>query len=271
MLATFVIGLREGLEAALIVGIIAAFLRNSGKSLVPMWIGVTLAVALSIGVGVTLELVERALPQAEQEALETVIGVIAIAFVTGMIFWMHGHARDMKRQIEARASAAIGQAGTAALAGMAFLAVLREGFETAVFLLATFSAAQSAGLAAAGALLGLLVAVAIGWGIYAGGVRFNLRRFFASTGGFLILVAAGLVVSALRTAHEAGWINGGQQTTIDLSWLVAPGSVRSALITGVLGIPADPRLIELIGWFAYLMFAGLDPGQGKFELGRSVL
>jgi high-affinity iron transporter len=136
---------------------------------------------------------------------------------------------------------------------MAFLAVLKEGFETSVFLLATFSAAQSAWLAAAGAVLGLLLAVAIGWGIYAGGVRINLSRFFRITGAFLILVAAGLVITALRTAHEAGWLNAGQQPTVNLAWLVAPGTIQSALITGVLGIPADPRRIELVGWFAYLV------------------
>lgn len=253
MLATLVIGLREGLEAALIVGIIAAFLRRNGKSLVAMWLGVALAVALSIAVGVGLGLVEQVLPQAAQEGMEAVIGAVAIFFVTGMIAWMNKHARDMKGQIEAEAAQALSQASTYALASMAFLAVLKEGFETSVFLLATFSAAQSAALAAAGAIIGLFLAVVIGWGIYIGGVRINLSKFFRFTGAFLILVAAGLVMTSLRSAHEAGWLNGGQQQTVNLSWLVAPGSIQSALITGVLGIPADPRLIEVIGWLAYLI------------------
>ncbi len=253
MLATLVIGLREGLEAALIVGIIAAFLRRNGKSLAAMWFGVVLAVVLSIAVGVGLGMVEQVLPQAAQEGMEAVIGAIAIVFVTGMIAWMNKHARDMKGQIEAEAAEALSQASTYALASMAFLAVLKEGFETSVFLLATFSAAQSAALAATGAIVGLLLAVVIGWGIYVGGVRINLSKFFRFTGAFLILVAAGLVITSLRSAHEAGWLNGGQQQTVNLSWLVAPGSVQSALITGVLGIPADPRLIEVIGWFAYLI------------------
>ena len=253
VLATFVIGLREGLEAALIVGIIAAFLRKNGKSLASMWFGVLLAILLSIAVGVTLKLVEKALPQAAQEGMEAVIGAVAIFFVTGMIIWMNAHARDMKRQIEAEAAEALGQASAYALALMAFLAVLKEGFETSVFLLATFSAAQSAALAAAGAVIGLLLSAVIGWGIYMGGVRINLSRFFRVTGAFLILVAAGLVITCLRTAHEAGWLNAGQQATVNLSWLVAPGSIQSALITGVLGIPADPRLIEVLGWFAYIV------------------
>lgn len=253
MLATFIIGLREGLEAALIVGIIAAFLRRNGRDLRPMWIGVGLAVALSIAVGIGLDLVEQALPQAAQEGMEAAIGAVAVVFVTGMIAWMKTHARELKRQLEAETAAALGEGGGWALAGMAFLAVLREGFETSVFLLATFSVAQSAAWAAAGAALGLATAVVVGRGIYAGGVRLNLSRFFRATGLFLILVAAGLVVTSLRSAHEAGWLNVGQQPTIGLAWLVAPGTVRSALLTGVLGIPADPRRIELLGWLAYLV------------------
>jgi len=253
MLATFVIGLREGLEASLIVGIIAAFLRRNGKSAVAMWIGVALAILLSIAVGIGLELVEQALPQVGQESMEACIGALAIVFVSGMIAWMNAHARDLKGEIEAEAAEALNEASAYALAAMAFLAVLREGFETSVFLLATFSVAQSEGLAVAGAIIGVLLSVVIGWGIFFGGVKLNLSRFFRVTGAFLILVAAGLVVSSLRSAHEAGWLNAGQQPTVDLSWLVAPGTVRSALITGVLGIPANPRLIEVIGWFAYLV------------------
>src|SRR5699024_12315569 len=181
MLATLIIGLREGLEAALIVGIIAAFLRNNGKSLVAMWLGVALAVLLSAAVGVGLELAQQALPQAKQEALETIIGFVAVFFVTGMIVWMNNHARDMKRRLESEAAHALRRSSSLALAAMAFLAVLKEGFETSVFLLATFSAAQSAALAAVGAILGLLIAIGLGWGIYAGGVRFNLTRFFRYT------------------------------------------------------------------------------------------
>jgi high-affinity iron transporter len=252
MLPTFIIGLREGLEAALIVGIIAAFLRQRGQGLAQMWLGVGAAIALSLAVGVGLGLVETALPQAAQEGMETIIGVIAVIFVTGMIVWMMRHAYELKHHLQGELSDALGRSGVA-LTVMAFLAVLREGFETSVFLLATFSAAQSGVLAALGAALGLAASVAIGWGIYAGGVRLNLARFFRWTGGFLILVAAGLVMSSLRTAHEAGWLVAGQRQVADLGWLIAPGTVQSALFTGVLGIPADPRLIEVIGWFAYLV------------------
>src|SRR5699024_5922495 len=193
------------------------------------------------------------LPRSDEEERAAGIGVVAVFFVTGMSVWMNTHAREMKQRLETEAAHALKRSSGLALAGMAFLAVLKEGFETSVFLLATFSVAQSATLAAIGALLGVVVAIGLGWGIYAGGVRFNLSRFFRCTAAFLILVAAGLVLASLRTAHEAGWIVAGQQATFDLSWLVAPGTVQSALITGVLGIPADPRLIEIIGWLAYLL------------------
>ncbi|WHZ38806.1 FTR1 family protein [Rahnella bonaserana] len=252
MLATFIIGLREGLEAALIVGIIAAFLRKNGKSLFAMWVGVVLALVLSVIVGIALEMTERALPQASQEGMESVIGAVAVFFVTGMIMWMNTHAHNMKKELESDAAEAISQSSAWALASMAFLAVLKEGFETSVFLLATFSVAQSAMWAAVGAVTGLIVAVIIGCGLYFGGIRINLSRFFRFTGLFLILVAGGLIITSLQTAHEAGWLNIGQQRIADLSWLVPPGTVRSALITGVLGIPADPNQIQTVAWLLYI-------------------
>ena len=253
MLATLVIGLREGLEAALIVGIIAAFLRRNGHSLVAMWIGVVTAVLLSIGVGVGLELISASLPQNQQEGMEAIIGAVAIVFVTGMIVWMNTHARAMRRELETSASAALKDGTALALAGMAFLAVLKEGFETSVFLLATFQSSTSTDAAVAGAVIGILIAVGIGIGLYQGGVKLNLGKFFKITGVFLVFVAAGLVVSMLRTAHEAGWVTIGQQKTLDLSWLAPNGSVQAALITGVLGIPADPRVIEVLGWLLYII------------------
>ncbi|WFR66918.1 FTR1 family protein [Curtobacterium flaccumfaciens] len=253
MLATLVIGLREGLEATLIVGIIAAFLRRNRVPLAPMWLGVGVAVLLSIAVGFGLQIVEQALPQAQQEGMEAIIGVVAVVFVTGMIVWMRTHARTLGTELEANATAALGRGTAWALAGMAFLAVLKEGFETAVFLLATFQASSDTGLAALGAVIGVAGAVVIGYGIYTGGVRLDLGKFFTGTGVFLVFVAAGLVLTVLRRAHEAGWIVIGQQRTVDLTWLAPNGSVRGALVTGVLGIPPDPRVIEVLGWLLYLV------------------
>ncbi|MFT4286794.1 iron uptake transporter permease EfeU [Nocardioides sp.] len=246
------IGLREGLEAVLIVTIVATFLRHNNASLRGMWLGVAAGVGVSVAVGVALNALEQSLPQARQEALETVIGAVAVFFVTGMVLWMRKHARTMRRELETQAAEALRSGTTTALAMMAFLAVLREGFETSVFLLATFQHATSAPAAVSGAALGIVAAIVLGWAMFAGGVRLNLQRFFTVTGVFLVFVAAGLVLSAFRTAHEAGWVTVGQQRTVDLGWLTPNGTVRSALVTGVLGMPADPRVIELLAWACYL-------------------
>jgi high-affinity iron transporter len=253
LLATLVIGLREGLEAALIVGILAAFLKRNGSSLRPMWVGVVAAILLSAAIGVGLELVSMSLPQRAQEGMEAVVGAVALVFVTGMVVWMSTHARGLKKDLEAHAGAALGQGTAWAVAGMAFLAIVKEGFETSVFLLATFQNSTSVGAAVTGALVGIAIAVLIGVGMYQGGIRFNLGRFFQVTSVFLVLVAAGLVMGVLRTAHEAGWLTVGQAKVADLSWLAPYGSVQAALLTGVLGIRADPRAVEVLGWALYLV------------------
>ncbi len=254
MLPTFVIGLREGVEASLIVGIIAAFLRQEDRrdALRWMWAGVALATGICVAAGIVLELVSRNLPQSEQEALETVVGGVAVAAVTFMIVWMRRNARGLRRALEGRASLALASGSVAALVGMAFFAVIREGFETSVFLLAAFDSSSDPAAAGGGALLGVLVAIAIGYGIYKGGVRLNLARFFRVTGLVLVLVAAGLVAGSLHTAHEAGWLNSLQSEAFDLRWLVAPGSVRAALLTGILGFQPRPVVAEAVG---YVLFA----------------
>ncbi|MEN3361518.1 MAG: high-affinity iron transporter [Mycobacteriales bacterium] len=267
MLPTFVIGLREGLEAALIVGIVAAFLRKRGRPDLLRWVlaGIAAAVALCASAGIALELVSRDLPQRQQEGLETVIGAVAVAMVTYMVVWMRRHSRDLKGQLEGATGAALAAGSGLALVGMAFLAVLREGLETVVFLLAAFNESGGGNTAAAGAALGIVVSIGLGYAIYRGGVRLNLSRFFRVTGVVLVLVAAGLVLTALHTAHEAGWLDAGQRPTVDLSNLVRPGSVQASLLTGVLGIQPHPVLIELIGWLAYLvplvLYVAWPPGR----------
>lgn len=262
MLPTFVIGLREGLEAALIVGIVAAFLRHQGRRDLLRWVfvGVASSVVLCLAVGIVLRVLSQNLPQRQQEGLETVIGAVAVGMVTYMVVWMRRHSRELKGQLEGAAADALANGSGWALVAMAFLAVLREGFETVVFLLAAFNESGSGSAAGLGAVLGIAVAVALGYGIYRGGVRINLSRFFRATGVVLVLVAAGLVVNALHTAHEAGWLDIGQQRTVDLSAVVRPGSVQASLLTGMLGVQDHPVLVEVIGWLAYLIPVGLYVG-----------
>jgi len=253
VLATFVIGLREGLEAALVVGIVAAFLRQRGevRAVRYVWLGVLAAVVLCAGAALALQAYSQGLPQRQQEQLETVVGLVAVAMVTYMIFWMTRHARSMKGDLERAADSALARGSSWALVAMAFLAVLREGLETSVFLLATFQNSRDNAQGAIGAGLGVVLAVVLGYGIYRGGVKLNLTRLFRITGVLLVVVAAGIVMGAAHTAHEAGWLLAGQQQVLDLSALVWPGTVRAAVLQGVLGWQPRPVLAEVVGWVVY--------------------
>jgi FTR1 family protein len=259
MLPSFVIGLREGVEAALIVGIIASFLRQEGRrdALRPMWFGVAAAIVICLAAGALLELLDEELPQRGQEGLETVIGVAAVGIVSFMVVWMRRHARGLSGQLRESARAALASGSAGAFVAMAFFAVFREGLETVVFLLAVFQNADDPASAGVGAVLGLACAIAIGALIYGGGVRLDLARFFRVTGFVLVLVAAGLVASTLHSAHEAGWLNVGQGQALDLTWLVVPGSWTSALLTGMLGWQPLPTYAELVGYVVYLVPAAV--------------
>jgi len=255
VLPTFVVMLREGVEGTLIVGIVAAFLASQGarRALRQMWLGVAAAAALCVAGGVALHVLSRDLPQRQQEMLETVVGLIAVAMVTYMVVFMKRHARSLSSNLRSSAGSALASGSQWALVTMGFLAVLREGFESAVFLTALLNASDNQAAGLTGAVLGLALAIAIGYAIYRGGVRLNLARFFAATGAMLILVSAGLVMTAAHTAHEAGWLLFGQAQALDLSAVVRPGSVQASLFTGVLGIQPRPVVIEVTAWLAYLI------------------
>jgi high-affinity iron transporter len=254
MIPTFVIALREGVEASLIIGIVAAFLVKEGRrdALRQMWAGVAIAVALCMGVAVLLRVVGHDLPERGQASLETAIGLVAVAAVTYMIVWMRRNARGIKATLEGDAASALASGSTMALVAMAFLAVLREGFETSVFLLAAFQDTADKTAAGTGAVIGLIAAVAIGLGLYRGGVRINLARFFRVTGLVLVFVAAGLLATAAHTAHEAGLLNAFQGHVVDLSWLVQPNTISGSLLTGMLGLQPQPTVAEAL---VYLLYA----------------
>ena len=255
MLPTFVIGLREGLEAALIVGIIAAFLLQRGERAAMrwMWLGVGLAVLLCIGVAALYRAIDRSLPHAGQETLAALMALLAVAGVSYMIVWMRRHSRNLKHSLEGQAETALLEGSTWALVGLAFFAVIREGLETAVFLIAAFQNSLNPRATGTGAVLGIVVAIGLGYGIYRGGVRINLSRFFRVTGFILVLVAAGLLASAAHAAAEAGWFSIAQASAFDLSWLIAPGTVRASLITGMLGLQPVPTVSEIALWLAYVI------------------
>jgi high-affinity iron transporter len=253
-IGVFLIGLREGLEVTLILSIAAAFLKRNGQSTRAMFAAVAVAVLICVGVGVGLNILSEDLPQAQQEMLETIIGVVAVVFVTTMVIWMNRNAGRMQGELEHEAEEAVTRGGSMALVVMAFLAVLKEGFELSVFLLAAAENTHgSRWPAVIGGMSGVAVAIAVGVGLYYGGLKLDLNRFFRITALFLVLIAAGLALNVLRTAHEAGWLNIGQQQLVDLSSWIPENSVQGALITGMFGIPTDPRLIEVLAWVIYVV------------------
>ncbi len=256
MLVAFLIMLREGIEASLIVGIIASYLAQTGRRryLGAVWAGVVIAAVLCAAVGIALSRASAEFPQKQQELFETIVAVVAVGILTSMVFWMKSAARSIKGQLHDRidASMTTGRSAALALVAMAFFAVGREGLESVFFLLAIFE--QSTGWAVPlGAFLGLAAAVGIGFLIYFGGVRLDMRRFFRLTGVFIIIVAAGLLAGALRSAHEAGLWNGLQQVVADWSGVLPKDGPFGTVLAGMFGYTDTPTLGELLIYFAYLV------------------
>lgn len=256
MLVAYLIMLREGIEAALIVGIVASYLRQTGRGrfMPAVWLGVALAAALCLAAGVALNLTSQEFPQKQQELFEGTIGAVATVVLTSMVFWMRKAARSIKAELHDSIDAALrpGDRQGLALVGMAFFAVGREGLESVFFLLATFQ--QSVGWGVPfGAVLGIATAVAVGWGIYAGGVRLNLRRFFRWTGVFIIFVAAGLLANALKSFHEAGLWNGLQRQAFDLSNVLPADSLPGTLLSSFLGYQETPTVGAVLVYLAFLV------------------
>ena len=256
MLIAFLIMLREGIEAALIVGIVAGFLKQSGHSrLMPkVWLGVALAALMCLGIGYGIHSATGEIPQKEQEFVVGVIGLVAVAMLTYMILWMKKAARSMKQQLQDSVQTALnrGNGQGWALVSMAFLAVAREGLESVFFLLAVFQQSPTWSMPV-GAVLGLLAAVVIGALIYQGGMRLNLAKFFRWTGAFLIVVAAGLVAGSLRALHEAGVWNHLQEVVFDSSKYLHEDSPLGVLLGGFFGYTDHPTQGEVLAWLLYLV------------------
>lgn len=256
MLVPFLIMLREGLEAALIVGIIASYLRQTGRGawMPAVWIGVFLAVALALSVGAGLQFASAEFPQRQQELFEALVGLIAVGVLTWMVFWMRRAAHSVRRSLTGALDDAFesGHRQTLALIGMVFLAVAREGLESVFFLLAVFqqSTDQAAPL---GALLGILAALLVGLALYRGSLRLNLAHFFRLTGFFILLVAAGLLAGSVRALHEAGVWNHAQQVLFNLGDRLPLDSPLGAVFAGVLGYQPAPTVSEAVVYVSYLL------------------
>ena len=265
MFANYLIGLREGLEAALVVGILVAYMARTGNRdrLAPIWTGALIAVAASFGVGALLTYTSRSLSFKAQETFGGAMSIVAVGFVTWMIFWMRRQARFLKGELHGKVDAAIA-GGTVALAVMAFVAVGREGLETAVFVWSAVSAAGSGTGPVAGAMLGLLTATIIGWLLYKGSVRINLATFFTFTGAALVVVAAGVLAYGLHDLQEASVLPGLHSLAFDVSTAVPPSSWYGTLLKGIFNFSAATTWLQLAAYFCYpvpTLFLFFRPAQ----------
>ncbi|MGN9820645.1 iron uptake transporter permease EfeU [Streptomyces sp. SD11] len=255
MFGNYLIGLREGLEASLVVCILIAYLVKTDRrdALKPIWTGIAVAVVLALGFGFALEFGSQELTFEAQEALGGSLSIIAVCLVTWMVFWMRRTARHLKAELHGRLDAAL-QMGTAALVATAFLAVGREGLETALFVWASVRASNDGTQGPLiGVLLGILTAVVLGYLFYRGAVRINLAKFFTWTGGMLVVVAAGVLAYGVHDLQEADFLPGLTNKAFDISGTVPPDSWYGTLLKGVFNFQPDPTVVQVVVWVLYLV------------------
>jgi high-affinity iron transporter len=258
MIANFLIGLREGLEAALVVSILIAYLvKSDRRHLLPrIWTGVGVAVLISLGFGALLTFGPHGLTFEAQEAIGGSLSIIAVGFVTWMIFWMAGAARSLSGQLRGQIDRAA-EGARWSLAVVALLAVGREGLETALFLWAATQASTSAGASTVGPLLGaaagIAVAVVLAYLIYRGALKLNLSKFFTYTGGFLIIVAAGVLAYGVHDLQEAGILPGLHALAFDVSSVIPPTSWYGALLKGIFNFSPATTTLQAAVWLCYVI------------------
>jgi high-affinity iron transporter len=252
--ANGLIGLREGLEAALVVSILVSFLVRSDQraQLRWVWLGVGVAVLLSVAVGAVLTYGTSQLSFTAQEAVGGIGSIIAVGFVTAMVFWMRAAARTISSGLRGQLTKAL-EVGALAVAVVAFIAVAREGLETAIFFYAAVqSAGVGTGLPLLGFVLGITAAVALSWLIYRGTVHINLNVFFRVTGVLLIIVAAGILAYGMHDLQEAGILPGLNTLAFDVSASVPPDSWYGVLLKGIFNFSPQTTVLEAVVWVAYV-------------------
>ena len=268
MLANYLIGLREGLEASLVVSILATFLVKSGhrERLRHVWIGVAGAVAAALAGWAALQFITSLSANSftAQETIGGVMSIISVAFITWMIFWMRKASRSIAGELRERMDQAL-KVGPSAVVLLAFLAVFREGIETSFIVYASAATATTAG-PFVGVLLGLLTSVVGGVAIYRGAVQINLAKFFRWTGALLVVVAAGIIAYGFHDLQEANILPGLHTLAFDISHVIPPDSWYGVLLKGIFNFNPAPSVIEAIVWLVYLvpvLFIYLRPVKPK--------
>ncbi|MFJ3419053.1 MULTISPECIES: iron uptake transporter permease EfeU [unclassified Streptomyces] len=275
MFSNYLIGLREGLEASLVVCILIAYLVKTDRrdALKPIWIGIVVAVLIAMGFGCALEFGSQEMTFEAQEALGGSLSILAVGLVTWMVFWMRRTARHLKAELHGKLDAALAM-GTGALVATAFLAVGREGLETALFVWASVHAASDGTpRPLVGVGLGLATAVFLGWLFYRGALKINLAKFFTWTGAMLVVVAAGVLAYGFHDLQEADWLPGLTKLAFDISDTIPPDSWYGTLLKGVFNFQPDPTVLQITVWLLYLVptlalfFApvGFASGKGKVK------
>ena len=255
MFGNYLIGLREGLEASLVVCILIAYLVKTGRrdALKPIWAGIGVAVGIALAFGAGLEFGSQELTFEAQELLGGSLSILAVVLVTWMVFWMKKTARHLRAELHGKLDAALAM-GTGALVATAFLAVGREGLETALFVWASVRASSDGSHAPLlGVVLGLLTAVLLGWLFYRGALRINLAKFFTWTGGMLVVVAAGVLAYGVHDLQEARFLGGLADKAFDISATVPPDSWYGTLLKGVFNFQPDPTVLQVTVWALYLI------------------
>ena len=265
MLPTYLLSLREGLEAALIIGIVlGAVSKIRRNDLAPaVWLGTLIAIIVSILTAVILTSFGLSLEETAEQIFEGITMLIAAGILTWMIFWMSKQARFLKSELEAGVNKAAASTGKRAVFWLAFMAVVREGVELAFFITAAFFAGDQSQVTSniiqtlAGTILGLGTAALLGWTLFATTVRLDLRRFFQVTGILLILFAAGLVAHGVHEFNEVGWIPAVVEHVWDMNVVLDETSLLGQLLRTLFGYNGNPSLTEIIAYFAYLIVVSI--------------
>jgi len=254
MSSSLLITLREGLEATLILGIILAYLKKSGNrhAFRSVWLGTGLAIAVSVIVGSIIFFAASELEGRGEQIFEGVASLTAAGLLSWMIFWMHRQSANIRGHLHSQIQTALSSRSSLGLVMLSFVAVVREGIETALFLFAATTAEESPGLYAFGGILGLGIALAIGIGIYKGASRLNLRSFFTVTSLLLILFGAGLLVHGIGELQEAGAIPPLVERIWDSGRFLPEASTFGKFLTATFGYRESPSLVEAIAYFGYL-------------------
>ena len=251
-------GLREGVEAALIVSIVLAYLARTGRAdqAGRVWLGTGLAAAMSLAVGIILFNTVGAFEEPYEQIFEGTTMLVAAAVVTWMLFWMRRQASSVKGELHAAIDRAMASGASWGLALLAFTAVIREGLETSLFLVGQATSDRSEAVwILLGALLGLVAASLIGYGLYRGSRRLNLGAFFRWTGIVLVFIAAGLLSHGIGEFIEIGALGNGfwTATAYDLSGVLSHQEGIGAFLRAILGYSADPAVLTIVAHATYLV------------------